>query len=294
MTPKVQQFLTTIAVSIMIMLVSFGFRPIIPTVTPTELPLPTAQERLNAFGIFATEVNAVLDRYLSYNTLVEQLEEDSESETTILGGYLDRALRETLLATEMKSTLISESVQSLSILSLELHSTTFPVYQTLFMDEMERVRRGMLIQSLPLTVPIEGATITSKFGIRNHPVLRGRRMHKGLDMAAPRGTPIYTTGGGTVKFSGRKNGYGNSIIVDHDNGYTTLYAHCSQLLVEEGVKVSRGDMIALVGSTGRSTGPHLHYEVRVNDQHMNPEVFLVYRRERIEELKRLSDYYLTF
>ena len=291
MTTTVHRSFVIIAFGAIVTLISSGFRPI--TVTPTEVSLSTVQEKLDTFEVFASEVDGIINRYLSYNALVSQETEDVHTESPVLGGYLDQALLEILLATEMKSTAVSESIQSLSFLSVGLHNNTFPVYQTLFVDEMVRVRRGMLIKSLPLTVPIEGATITSGFGMRNHPILRGRRMHKGLDMAAPTGTPIYATGGGIIEFSGRKNGYGNTIIVDHGNGYTTLYAHCSRLMVEEGAKVSRGDLIALVGSTGRSTGPHLHYEVRVNNQHMNPEVFLAYSREKIDELNTLADYYLT-
>ena len=117
-------------------------------------------------------------------------------------------------------------------------------------------------------------------------------MHKGLDIAAPRGTSIYAPGAGTVIFAGRKHGYGNVVIIDHGYGYTTLYGHCSKLLVDEGAQVSRGDVIALVGSTGRSTGPHLHYEVRLNGVHLNPQRFLIYPQNKITALTAVADHYL--
>ncbi len=302
MKATVHRSFLTIATGILLAVLSFGFRLTVEADSDSRTIMPAMQEQLDSFSVLATDVDDVIRRYLSYNDMVRQLAaensegtEEEEVDVTLLGGYLDRTITEILQTSETSApTSFSQSVQSLSVLSLSLEGNSFPVYQTLFATEMERVRRGTLIKALPLTVPLDGATITSGFGMRNHPILRGRRMHKGLDMAAPTGTSIYATGGGTVIFSGRKNGYGNTVIVDHGHGYTTLYAHCSQLLVEEGAKVTRGDLIALVGSTGRSTGPHLHYEVRVNGQHMNPEVFLSFTREMTEDLNTLADYYLTF
>ncbi|MCB0712749.1 MAG: M23 family metallopeptidase [Ignavibacteriae bacterium] len=297
MKATVHRSFLTIGLGTVLAVLTLGFHATVEASITPELSLSAAEEQVDTFAIFASNVDDIIRRYLSYNEMVRQLADEGEEENdvTVLGGYLDRTLIEVLQTSESPNpTSLSQSVQSLSVLSLGLDGRTFPVYQTLFYTEMERVRRGTLIKALPLTVPIDGATITSGFGMRNHPILRGRRMHKGLDMAAPTGTSIYATGGGTVVFSGRKNGYGNTIIIDHGHGYTTLYAHCSKLLVEEGAKISRGDLIALVGSTGRSTGPHLHYEVRVNGQHMNPEVFLSYTREQTEDLDVLADYYLTF
>ncbi|MCB1215669.1 MAG: M23 family metallopeptidase, partial [Deltaproteobacteria bacterium] len=120
---------------------------------------------------------------------------------------------------------------------------------------------------LPSLMPVHGI-ITSGFGWRAYRRRLGRsrqlgRMHKGIDIAAPRGTPIVASAPGRVYFVGRKNGYGNTVIVDHGNAVHTLYAHNSKIFVEEGDQVARGEKIAAVGSTGRSTGPHVHYEVRV-------------------------------
>lgn len=118
-------------------------------------------------------------------------------------------------------------------------------------------------------LPVNGR-ITSGFGYRMHPVLGYRRLHTGLDIAAPTGTPIHAAGGGEVVFAGRRGGYGNCVIIDHGRSKATLYGHMSSLGVRSGQVVSRGQTIGRVGSTGMSTGPHLHYEVRINGSPVNP------------------------
>lgn len=123
----------------------------------------------------------------------------------------------------------------------------------------------------PELMPCEGK-ITSEFGPRRW----GRRMkmHKGLDIAAPKGTPVVASAAGVVSFVGRKGGYGKTVVIDHGNEITTLYGHNSRLLVEEGDRVTKGQVIAKVGNTGRSTGAHLHYEVRVDGEQVNPSEFM--------------------
>lgn len=121
--------------------------------------------------------------------------------------------------------------------------------------------------------PIENfKRISSPYGIRRHPVLGSIRMHTGIDYAAPIGTHILAPSDGVVTFSGWKGGYGNTVMLTHDNGVETLYGHMHAYVrgVNVGTRVKAGDVIGLVGSTGRSTGPHLHYEVRINGQHVNP------------------------
>lgn len=116
--------------------------------------------------------------------------------------------------------------------------------------------------------------ISSPYGYRIHPILKTKKMHTGIDIAAPSGATVIAANSGTVIYSGYYGGYGNTVIIDHGGQISTLYAHNSKLLVKEGDKVTKGQTISKVGSTGLSTGPHLHFEVRKNGQHTNPMDYL--------------------
>lgn len=117
--------------------------------------------------------------------------------------------------------------------------------------------------------PVAGR-MSSNFGMRRHPILGTMRFHKGLDIAAGYGTPIHASASGTVSFAGRNGGYGNFVRINHSGGYSTGYAHMSRFAVSSGARVSQGQVIGYVGSTGFSTGPHLHYELYKNGQYINP------------------------
>ena len=125
--------------------------------------------------------------------------------------------------------------------------------------------------AIPSICPVDGGRVTSRFGYRRAPNSRRKEFHKGYDIGAPRGTPIKATADGIVAFVGRNRGYGKMITINHGNGYSTRYAHAKKLLKKRGTVVKKGDVIALVGNTGRSTGPHLHYEVRKNGVPVNPK-----------------------
>lgn len=112
--------------------------------------------------------------------------------------------------------------------------------------------------------------LTSRFGMRSHPVLGGRRMHSGVDLAAPNGSPVSAPAAGVVTFANWGGGYGLLVAVDHGNGVQTRFAHLSRLMVSAGQRVTRGQLLGLVGSTGRSTGAHLHYELRHNGRAVDP------------------------
>ena len=138
------------------------------------------------------------------------------------------------------------------------------------------VARQNLMSSTPSILPIGSGkhVITSKFGYRKSPFSSARSFHSGLDISAIIGTPIVSTAAGKVIQSGWKGDYGYMITIDHGFGVVTRYAHCSELKLEVGAKVFKGDVIALVGNTGRSTGPHLHYEVLLNGVFVNPEKYI--------------------
>jgi murein DD-endopeptidase MepM/ murein hydrolase activator NlpD len=132
----------------------------------------------------------------------------------------------------------------------------------------------VFLAALPTRRPSFGY-FTSGFGIRRSPYGGVEKMHEGLDIANHYGTPILSTANGVVTFAGPKPGYGRTVIIDHGYGLETWYGHSSKLLVRDGEKVRRGQRIALMGSTGRSTGPHVHYEVRVNGTPVDPLSYLL-------------------
>lgn len=145
-------------------------------------------------------------------------------------------------------------------------------------ESQEEVRgflteQSSLLSSKPSGWPARG-WLTSNFGIRKSPFSNERTMHEGIDIAARVGTPVYATAAGIVSQSQVENGYGKLIVIDHGYGYKTFYGHNSKLMVKVGQRVKRGDLIASSGNTGTSTGPHVHYEVRLNGVPLNPRKFI--------------------
>lgn len=138
-------------------------------------------------------------------------------------------------------------------------------------EEQEKIETRTVNGIYLAVLPVTGGTISSRYGsnesIRNH-------THKGLDIAASYGTPIKAVADGKVILSGTESGYGNLIILDHGNSVTTYYGHCSKLLVQNGAEVKAGDIIAKVGSTGNSTGNHLHFEIRIDGSYVNPQKYI--------------------
>lgn len=128
--------------------------------------------------------------------------------------------------------------------------------------------------SIPSRMPVEGASLTSGYGMRNHPVLGGRRAHRGVDLAMPTGTPVYATADGVVSKAEWFSSYGLYISLEHGAAIQSRYGHLSRLSVASGQQVRKGDLIGYVGSTGRSTGPHLHYEVRIAGAAVNPVPYM--------------------
>jgi murein DD-endopeptidase MepM/ murein hydrolase activator NlpD len=140
-----------------------------------------------------------------------------------------------------------------------------------YSDILSKYRRNQeLFRHLPAIDPIRAGILTDGFGMRFHPILHVMLMHEGIDIEAQVGTPVHATGDGVVAYTGRRGGYGNVVEVNNGFGYSTLFGHLSKFLVKVGQKIKRGQVIALSGDTGLSTGPHLHYEVRKNGVHLDP------------------------
>ena len=201
--------------------------------------------------------------------------------TEIFGWDVDFALdvrpgdRFTVLYEELYKD--GEKVRDGPILAAEFFNRGRSVRALRYEDETGRSRyfspEGLSMRKAFLRTPVNFSRISSRFSRgRLHPVLQRMRAHKGVDYAAPRGTPVKATGNGRVIFAGRKGGFGKTVVIQHGSTYTTLYAHMSRIhrRARTGNRVQQGDVIGYVGSTGLATGPHLHYEFRVRGVHADP------------------------
>lgn len=152
---------------------------------------------------------------------------------------------------------------------------------------------GRSVQRLLMKTPVDGARLSSQFGMRRHPILGYTRMHRGLDFAAPRGTPIYAAGDGTVTSVANDRNFGKHMKIRHRNGYETVYAHMHRFGrgIRTGARVKQGQIIGTVGSTGLATGPHLHYEVRHYKRAINPRELNVPARNQLtqQQMQQLAD-----
>ena len=188
------------------------------------------------------------------------------------------------------STLITDSWKSIDNLARKAYATT------LSLDQLQILAKNKERMSfaIPAIWPIDRTQLEwfYSFGMRaRHPIYKTRKMHKGVDMSCKRGVPVYATGDAIVQMTDegmRRRGYGRQILLNHEFGYQTRYAHLNKIFVKEGERVTRGQLIGEVGSTGGSTGPHLHYEVIYMGRHVNP-VNYFNRNMSSDEYKQLMD-----
>ncbi|MEN8765616.1 MAG: M23 family metallopeptidase [Wenyingzhuangia sp.] len=171
------------------------------------------------------------------------------------------------------SSLVVEATKKMDILAKRL------VVQSKSLDEIVKLAKNKseMLASIPAIQPVANKDLkrmASGYGVRIHPIYKTRRMHWGMDFSAPQGTNVYATGNGVVKTAKRsRKGLGNHIVINHGFGYQTTYGHLNKILIRRGQKVKRGDIIGVVGSTGSSTAPHLHYEVKKGKRKLNPVYF---------------------
>jgi hypothetical protein len=167
------------------------------------------------------------------------------------------------------SKLVVSTTQKLDIMAKAMY-----VQSNSYDELIELIKqKEQRMNNIPAIRPLSGKDmkgISSGFGMRTHPIFGDLRMHTGIDLNAEGGSPIYSTGNGTVESSGWEGGYGNCVVIDHGFGFQSLYGHCKELLVKPGEKVKRGQKIATVGMTGIASGNHVHYEVRVKGRYDNP------------------------
>lgn len=188
------------------------------------------------------------------------------------------------------SEIVVNTTKELNVLKKQLY------LQSKSYDELILLAKNKetMLQHLPAIQPVlnkDLARMASGFGWRIDPIYHTQRFHKGMDFVAPTGTEIFATGDGTISRAGWEQGYGNCVKINHGFGYETLYAHMSKIKVRIGQRVKRGDVIGLVGNTGKSTAPHLHYEVHYKGQIMNPQnyYFLDLSPEEYDRMVQMSN-----
>ena len=162
-----------------------------------------------------------------------------------------------------------------------IHHATKALKQTAKKEKLSAIQKALLLNSIPNGKPLNYRRVSSKFGYRIHPVTKQKSFHAGLDLPARHGTPIYAPASGVVVYAKEKGAYGNFLLITHSYGFKTAYGHLSRYAVKSGDYVIKGQKIAYVGSTGRSTGPHLHYEIRYLSKWVDPKVFMAWDLDNI-------------
>ena len=217
-------------------------------------------------------VHGILADRDAMRALKEELEKDRADQE-----QLENKAREARVALEDKV-----AQQQALIEQMKYDKATIDRQQDESRAASERITR-MLQRSGLRNLPVQGSgamiwplagSITSDFGWRTHPITGAQRFHSGIDIGGDYGDPIYAAQAGTVEYAGWISGYGNAVIINHGGGISTLYGHCQSLEVSTGQSVAQGELIAECGSTGNSTGPHCHFEVRVNGEPVNPLAYL--------------------
>jgi murein DD-endopeptidase MepM/ murein hydrolase activator NlpD len=203
------------------------------------------------------EVIEAQKKYL--DTLQAQLEEEKNQE----------AAKQNSLQASRSEVTVKKSEVATNNKALQEQINALYAEANRLVKEIQSLQGGGDYSGGIMTWPVKGR-ISSPFGYRIHPILKTKELHTGLDIAAASGTTVVAANSGTVIKAGWNNSYGNLLMIDHGGGIVTLYAHNSSLLVKTGDVVSQGQAVSKVGSTGMSTGPHLHFEVRVNGQYKNP------------------------
>lgn len=232
-------------------------------------------------GDFAGEINRLKDRLLGLHEfekkirILADLERRTEPGQLFgVGGTVPQAMDPKIALGEGKSSLMREMKSQLGQLAAAA-SNQEAGFQAVIAD-LERKRS--VLAATPTIRPIDPFTehfISSRFEHRTNPFTNVREFHRGIDISAREGTPIHATASGVVTFSGVKGLLGKTIVIDHGHGLTTTYGHCSRLLKQAGERVQRWDVIALVGNSGTSTGPHVHYEVALHGVPINPEKYFL-------------------
>jgi murein DD-endopeptidase MepM/ murein hydrolase activator NlpD len=193
---------------------------------------------------------------------------------------------ESLLEKKQELDDLSTSLSEIEILMGLKSTEDLPIQERVVNTKLDSQHRALLMQLIPSGSPIEYKGITSKFGIRVHPILKKKEFHPGIDLRAKMNTPVYATADGIVEWAAyhKKSGYGHLVILDHMYGIKSYYGHLKKSVVKSGQFVKKGTLIAYTGNSGLSNGPHLHYEIRFIYRKLNPYWFIKWTQKNYDEI----------
>jgi len=230
---------------------------------------------------FANEINSLKAKLMALNSfeqkirIIANIEKTDQSANIFgVGGSIPEDLDAQISLKEKHNSLMRDMHEQIDQLS-QASSNQNEALESLLKSLEDQQN---LLASTPAIRPVARnvkSWITSRFGYRKSPFTQRRELHKGYDIASRQGTPILSTADGVVTFAGKKGLLGNTVVIDHGHGMVTRYGHCSKLLKKRGDKVKRWETIALMGNSGRSTGPHVHYEVHLNGIPVNPVKYIL-------------------
>lgn len=266
---------TTLCISLVLLIISLA-----NTNYALHTSLNNASQLQHLSNQQKQEINELRNRTSAINEKLNTISELEEKVRSMVGlrtpvnapasKPTSRSFDRSTISTDADESILEDTDYNLEVLATEMDGKIENL-SDLIADVGDQLK---ILESRPDLMPTEGK-ITSKFGYRTSPFTGKRQFHQGIDIANDKGTPIYAAGTGIVTFSGWNAGYGKTIIISHGNGYRSVYAHNNENLVETGQKVKKGDVIAKMGSTGKSTGPHLHFEIHSKGVQINPENVLI-------------------
>ncbi|PLY15470.1 M23 family metallopeptidase [Sulfurimonas xiamenensis] len=202
---------------------------------------------------------------------------------------LDESIKETQLSLIDKKRELAEVSESLSEIETLIGLTPaaeMTLAERVNLTKLNSEHMTTLMQFVPSGSPVEYKGITSKFGYRVHPILRSKEFHRGIDLRAAINTPVYATADGIVEWAGyhKKSGFGNLVILQHNYGFRTYFGHLNKIVIKSGKFVKKGDLIAYTGNSGKSSGPHLHYEIRFIQRAVNPLEFVKWSLKNYKDI----------
>jgi len=219
------------------------------------------------------KLNSMNEMFVSMNDKLHEIEEAIGIGPDINASFFDR---------------IDENVKQIEASKIEqakkLQAIREETQKKIENAKVSAIQKAFLINGIPNGKPVHYRRISSQFGYRTHPVTHKKDFHAGIDLSAKYGTPIYAPANGVVEYAQRKGAYGKFLLIAHAYGFKTAYGHLSKYAVKSGQYVTKGQLIGYVGNTGRSTGAHLHYEIRYLNKWVDPEIFIDWNTDNIDQI----------